>query len=64
LHAWRWFGAVVQVQGFKNNPAASDAFSRARWCFFAFFDKRVPRATIIAFSGPFWRNSPALLANE
>ena len=36
----------------------------AGWRFFAFLDKRVPRTAIIAFSGPFWRNSPALLANE
>jgi hypothetical protein len=64
LHAWRWFGAVVQIKGFESNPAASDAFSRAGWRFFAFLDKRVPRTAIIAFSGPFWRNSPALLANE
>jgi len=64
LHARRWFGAVVQIKGLKNNPAASAVFSRARWCFFAFLDKRVPSAAIIAFPSPFWRNSPALLANE
>jgi hypothetical protein len=64
MHTGWWFRAAIQIKSFKNNPASSDAFSGAGWRFFTFFDKRVPRTAIIAFSGPFWRNSPALLANE